>query len=79
MEKWIKLGASLLIDLFGMGSVVFGVTEVTDTLYAPLSAVAIYLLYGDSLWASIGFTEEIMPMTDFVPTATIAWAYSYYM
>ena len=72
----LKLGASIVIDVVGMGSVLLGITEITDIIYAPLSAVLIYALYGEVFFAAVGFIEEALPGTDIVPTATIAWAYS---
>ena len=73
----LRLFASIVIDGVGMLSMFFGVTESLDVVYAPLSAILIYLLYGEALPAVLGFFEEILPFTDWIPSATLAWLYVY--
>ena len=60
-----------------MLSMPLGFAELTDVVYAPLSAVLIYLLYGEKLPAVLDFFEEILPFTDWIPSATLAWVYVY--
>ncbi len=72
MNKWLKLASSLAIDFFGVANA-FGAAEVTDLAWAPLSAIAIWLLYKKENYSLLGFAEEILPFTDFLPTATLAW------
>ena len=33
----------------------------------------VFYLYGNTLLSGIAFAEELLPGTDFIPTATIAW------
>jgi hypothetical protein len=77
--KNFKLLASILIDLMGMLSYLIpGAAELFDAVWAPISAVLVYYMFGRKLsWASFTFLEELLPFTDVVPSATIAW-YVYY-
>eukprot|EP01104_Vermistella_antarctica_P013142 TRINITY_DN393_c0_g1_i2.p3 TRINITY_DN393_c0_g1~~TRINITY_DN393_c0_g1_i2.p3 ORF type:complete len:113 (-),score=9.03 TRINITY_DN393_c0_g1_i2:479-817(-) len=70
-----KLPVSIVIDIIGVLSVLLGITEVLDLAWAPISAGVIYYLYGSSHFAVIGMVEELLPGTDFFPTATIAFLY----
>jgi len=51
--------------------------ETEDVLWAPLSAVIFYFLFGKKKFGLLGgvfsFLEEISPGLDFIPTFTIAW------
>jgi len=51
--------------------------ETEDVLWAPLSAVIFYFLFGKKKFGLLGgvfsFLEEISPGFDFIPTFTIAW------
>lgn len=76
-EAVAKLAASLLIDAVGMASLPLGITEIADTLYAPLSAALVWGLYGNAAFAAVALVEEGMVGTDVIPTATLAWAYTY--
>ena len=74
ISKWPKLGVSILIDLAGIASFLFpGLGELTDLLEAPAAAVIMQKLYGSSVFTSVILIEELLPFTDFIPTATIAW------
>jgi len=80
-SKYIKLLLSLLFDGVGLFSYFvpqFG--EVIDVVWAPLSAFLLIKLYQNKVskyTAVVGFVEEILPFTDFVPTFTITWCLSY--
>ena len=68
----------LLLDLMGMVSYLLPVIgETEDVLWAPLSAVIFYFLFGKKKFGLLGgvfsFLEEISPGFDFIPTFTIAW------
>ncbi len=83
-EKITHLLLSLGIDLVGMFSYLIPVLgESSDFAYAPLQAFAIFLIYQKAgmvprmLGGAVGFAEEILPGTDFVPTATLMWFYTY--
>mgnify|MGYP003339596586 CR=1 FL=1 len=77
--KRLKLVAAILIDLIGMLSYLLpGASELIDSIWAPISAFLVYFLFNRKLsWASFTFFEELLPFTDIVPSATIAW-YFYY-
>jgi len=51
--------------------------ETEDVLWAPLSAIIFYFLFGKKKFGLLGgvfsFLEEISPGFDFIPTFTIAW------
>jgi hypothetical protein len=62
----------------GMASYLLPVIgETEDLLWAPLSAIIFYFLFGKKKFGLPGsifsFLEEISPGLDFIPTFTIAW------
>ncbi|KAG5184887.1 hypothetical protein JKP88DRAFT_262727 [Tribonema minus] len=76
-SKWPKLAASVAVDFIGCTSYALPVLgEVGDVAWAPLSAVLIAAMYDDKqpYMAYMGFAEEILPFTDIIPTASLAWA-----
>ena len=73
-DKWWKLAISILIDLIGLLSFIIPVlAEIIDVIWAPISALIIFQLYGSSLLSGIAVIEESLPFTDIIPTATIGW------
>ena len=80
LEKKVKLFVAILIDLFGCISYLIpGLGEIFDLAIAPISAILVFVLFGRKLkWAAFTFIEELVPMTDVIPSATIAW-YSMYV
>ncbi|GMF40818.1 unnamed protein product [Phytophthora fragariaefolia] len=71
-----KLVASLAIDFLGNATfVVPGLGEMADVLWAPVSAKMVDMLYKESSPHAkyVAFLEEVLPFTDFIPTATLAW------
>ena len=42
-------------------------------LWAPVSGWLIHRLYGYAGFTFLGFSEELLPFTDIIPTATLAW------
>jgi hypothetical protein len=79
--SFLKLLVSIFIDILGSASYIldffgfFVVGEITDLIFAPISATLVYLLYGNKTLAWINGIEEILPYTDFIPTATMGWFY----
>ncbi|RLN93232.1 hypothetical protein BBJ28_00015555 [Nothophytophthora sp. Chile5] len=70
-----KLVASLAIDFLGNATfVVPGLGELADVLWAPVSAKMVDTLYSESSPHAkyVAFVEELLPFTDFIPTATLA-------
>ena len=78
--KYVKLILALIIDLVGyLSYLVPALGESTDLFWGPMSGVLILILFPDrKLWALSGGIEEMIPMTDFVPTALITWWIEYY-
>lgn len=80
-ERNSKLILSLLFDGIGMLSYlvpVFG--EVTDLVWAPISAILLMVMFkgtAGKLAGVFGFIEELLPFVDIIPTFTITWFYTY--
>ena len=73
-DKWIKLAISVIIDIIGLMSFLIPIlAEVIDLAWAPISAVLLYQLYGNSILSGVALLEEALPFTDIIPTATIGW------
>lgn len=71
-----KLVGSIFIDLIGWCS--YGIPllgEFIDIIWAPISALLVYAMYGKIGFSALNFIEELLPGTDFIPTATITWFY----
>ena len=71
-----KLVASLAIDFVGNATfVVPGLGELADLLWAPVSSKMVDVLYKESSPRAryVAFLEEVLPFTDIIPTATLAW------
>lgn len=70
----LKLCACMSLDMCGNASYMLPeVGEGTDLAFAPAQAVALKVLFNSKFVAFAGLAEELMPGTDLVPTATIAW------
>lgn len=72
-----SLWICILMDLIGCASyAVPGLGELSDVIWAPISALIFYRMFGGALGAYGGvfnFVEELFPGTDFIPTFTISW------
>lgn len=76
-----KLLICLLIDVVGVSSEALPIVgEFADILTAPAAALALQNLYpGSSKFLFLfEFAEEILPLTDFIPFATICWVVDTY-
>ena len=80
-EKSTKLTIAIALDIVGMMSfLVPGVAELTDVVWAPIAAVANFLLFRGFTGAAGGmgtFLEELLPATDWIPSFTITWGIKY--
>lgn len=77
---WPKLALSVAVDFIGCTSYAVPVLgETADVLWAPMSYLLIDAMYRESSpWAGLfGAAEEILPFTDIIPTATLAWIKEY--
>ena len=67
----------IIMDLIGCASYVLPfLGEFTDLIWAPLSGIIFYSLFGKRLGVlggAFSFIEELLPGLDFIPTFTIAW------
>jgi hypothetical protein len=75
-EAWLRLLFCLVIDAGGDSSIVLPglLGSLSDFIYAPLEALILSKVFpGAAPVAGLGFLEEILPFTDALPTATIAW------
>jgi hypothetical protein len=73
ISKNKKLVLSILLDAIGM-------IPFTDIVWAPISAYLMTKLYKGNKGKFAGifaFIEEIIPGTDFIPSFTIMWLYTY--
>ena len=80
MKKNIRpsLATCVVFDLLGMSTYLLPVLgESFDIIWAPISGIAFYFLFGKRKFALLGgvfaFLEEVSPGLDIIPTFTIAW------
>jgi hypothetical protein len=74
----LALIVSITIDFIGCCSYLFpGIGESFDTMWAPISAFLLHYMYGSWAVTALAFVEEISPGLDFIPTAIIAWYFTY--
>lgn len=83
-RKSRHLTYSILLDLGGMATYLLPfLGEGFDIIYAPFYGIAIFAMYrmraaSAAIGGVGGFVEEILPLaTDWIPTASIMWAYNY--
>lgn len=70
-----KLALCLLLDAVGCVSFTMPLLgEFSDIIWAPIAAIISYRMFGQrlgKLTAIATFTEEILPLTDIVPSFTL--------
>lgn len=80
-DKKTKLLLSLIFDGIGMLSYVVPVfAESIDVVWAPISGILLTLMYKGTVGKIAGLfgtIEELIPLTDVIPTFTITWFYTY--
>lgn len=72
-KKYKKLALSIVLDLVGL-------IPLIDIIWAPISGYIMTKMYSGTKGKVAGFVsfiEEILPFSDFVPTFTIMWFYTY--
>jgi hypothetical protein len=75
-NMWTKLAVSLTIDTIGNASYLLPVVgELADVSWAPLQTLLIMAYYDASSpnLKYLSFLEELLPLTDCVPSATLGW------
>lgn len=82
-KKNILLIIGLLFDFIGMMSYIVPLLgETFDFIWAPISALAIFIMYrgvAGALAGIISGVEEVFVGIDFIPTFTLMWVYTYYL
>lgn len=82
-KKSILLILGLFFDLIGMASyLVPGFGELIDFIWAPISGLAMFIMYKGlkgAVGGVFGVVEEILPGLDFIPSFTLMWFYTYYI
>lgn len=72
---------SIILDLVGMATFLIpALGEFGDVIWAPIAAylmTQIYKGFSGKLGGIFTFLEEIIPFTDFIPSFTIMWFYTY--
>ena len=80
-NKYDILKKGLLYDAVGMITMAIpGVGPFLDILWAPFAAKKMGDMYkgeAGKIASVIVFVEEILPMTDFIPTFTLMWLYTF--
>ncbi len=80
-NKYKLLRQGILFDCVGMVTMVIPVVgPFLDILWAPYAAKKMTDMYKGNtgkIAAVIVFLEEILPFTDFVPTFTLMWIYTF--
>lgn len=75
--KYSKLARCLLLDAVGLASAAIPVVgPVLDVVWAPVAASISYKMFGErrgKYTSLITFVEELLPVTDVVPSFTIFW------
>ncbi len=79
IKKQPSLVLCIVMDVLGYATYAIpGIGELGDIVFAPISAIIFYAMFGSWKGALFNFTEEILPGTDFIPTFTIAWFWLYF-
>ena len=80
-HKQRNLYLGILFDLLGMASYLIPfIGEFEDIIWAPLGGFALSYMYKGTIGkvgGIIEFLEEILPFSDFIPTFTLTWIYTY--
>mmetsp|Transcript_54516 Transcript_54516/g.174839 ORF Transcript_54516/g.174839 Transcript_54516/m.174839 type:complete len:386 (-) Transcript_54516:127-1284(-) len=73
-RRAVKLALCVALDLLGDATyALLPPGESLDLAFAPAQAVSLQLLFSSGRTALVGLLEELLPYTDLVPTATLAW------
>lgn len=80
-DKYKLLRNGIIYDLIGMTTLFIPVVgPFLDILWAPFAAKKMSGMYKGTqgkIAALIVFAEELLPITDVVPTFTLMWLYTY--
>jgi hypothetical protein len=80
-NKQRNLFLGIIFDLIGMLTyLVPFLGEFADVIWAPIAAIMLSYMYKGTIGkvgGVIEFLEEILPFSDFIPTFTLTWIYTY--
>lgn len=80
-EKYKLLRKSIFYDAVGMATMAIPVIgPFLDLLWAPLAAKKMSEMYKGTegkIASVLVFVEEVLPLTDVVPTFTLMWLYTF--
>ena len=80
-NKQRNLFLGILFDLVGMLTYLIRfLGEFEDTIWEPLSGILLAYMYKGvigKVGGAFEFLEELLPFTDFIPTFTLTWIYTY--
>lgn len=80
-DKNQKLILSVVLDLVGMATFLIPfLGEIGDLFWAPIAAYMMAKMYkgfSGKMAGVLTFFEEIIPLTDFIPSFTLMWIYTY--
>lgn len=80
-NKYKLLRQGILYDCVGMATMAIPVVgPFLDIIWAPIAAKKMTDMYKGNtgkLAAAVVFLEEILPFSDFIPTFTLMWVYTY--
>jgi len=81
-HPFVQLMLCMIVDTIGMLTYLMPVIgELGDLVWAPLQTLFILTMIGREPYAlafgTVSFVEEILPFTDFIPTATVSWLWKY--
>ncbi|QZK89914.1 hypothetical protein K5V07_05195 [Flavobacterium sp. CHNK8] len=80
-NKTRNLLLGILFDAIGMLSFTIPLLgEFSDVVWAPLAGFLMTWMYKGTIGkvgGVVAFLEEIIPFTDFIPTFTLTWIYTY--
>ena len=76
-HKLVTLIFCILMDIIGYATYSIPILgEIGDIIWAPLSAIIFFRMFGGwkgAVGGVFNFIEEILPGTDFIPSFTIMW------
>lgn len=78
----VQLSLSILFDGIGMFTYMLpGLGEFADIVWAPVQTLYIMAMVWNEdyrfVLMGLGFAEEILPFTDFIPSCTVAWIWKF--
>ena len=76
-HKLVTLIFCILMDIIGYATYSIPILgEIGDIIWAPLSAIIFFRMFGGwkgAVGGVFNFIEEILPGTDFIPSFTLMW------